>query len=218
MIKMKNKLSILIILILILIYFGLKYYIPYGSYIIYPITLLVTFLHEFWHSFATIITWWDVKSIQINSDWSGFATTAGGWRSIVLMWWYIWSSILWNTLLYIWLKKEKYAEKVIYFLAWLMIFTAVFWFNSIFSSIILLVIAWLFIILAKKTSFDSLILQFLWVTTLLYIIEDFNVWPWSDLTKFSEIFIIVPQTVWMYIWLIAVLAITLLNLKFIFKK
>lgn len=214
--KINNKITIL--LVLIVIYFLLKYYIPYWGYIIYPITLIVTFLHEFGHSFAAIITWGDVKSIQINSDWSGFATTAWWWKSIVLMWWYIWSAIFGNILLYIWLKKEKYAEKVIYFLAGLMIFTWIFWFNSIFSSVILFLIAWVFILLAKKSNFDSLVLQFLWVATILYIIEDFNVWPSSDLAKFSDIFIIVPQFVWMYLWLIIVIVITWINLKFIFKK
>ena len=213
---MKNKLLTLIILIAI--YFALKYYIPYGNYIIYPITLIVTFLHEFGHSFFAIITGWDVKNIQINSDWSGFAITAWGWRSIILMGWYIWSAIFWNILLYIWLKKEKYAEKIIYFLAWLMVFTAIFWFNSIFSSIMLLAIAWVFILLAKKSTFDSIILQFLWIATILYIIEDFNVWPSSDLAKFADIFIIVPQFIWMYLWLILVIVITGLNLKYIIKE
>jgi hypothetical protein len=99
-----------------------------------------------------------------------------------------------------------------------MIFTGIFWFNSIFSSVILFLIAWVFILLAKKSNFDSLVLQFLWVATILYIIEDFNVWPSSDLAKFSDMFIIVPQFIWMYLWLILVIIITGLNLKFIFKK
>jgi hypothetical protein len=216
MIKNKNKL--LVLMLLIIIYFLLKYLVPYGNYIIYPITLLVTFLHEFWHSFFALISWWDVKSIQINSDWSWFATTAGGWRSLVLMWWYIWSAIFWNILLYIWFKKQKYSEKVIYFLAWLMIFTWIVWYNSILSSLILFIIAWVFIFLAKKSNYDSIILQFLWIATLLYIIEDFNIWPSSDLAKFSDIFIIIPQSVWMYLWLIIVIIITGLNLKYILKK
>lgn len=227
---MKNNSKIIwskiwILLVLIFIYFILKYYIPVGHYIIYPINLLVTFLHEFWHSFWAIITWWAVKSVQINSDGSWFAITSWGWRSIVLMWWYIWSAVFWNILLYIWLvsensniQKYKYAEKIIYFLSWLMIFTSIFWFNSIFSSIILILIALFLIFLAKKTDYDSLILQFLWVASILFILEDFSVWPSSDLWKFSEIFIIIPQTVWMYIWLLIVIIITWINLKFIFKK
>jgi len=213
---MKNKLAISIILIIW--YFLLKYHTPYWYYIIYPINLVVTFLHEFWHALWALLTWWSVNAIQINTDWSWFATTSWWVRSIVLMWGYIWSAILWNILLYIWLKKDKYSEKAIYVLAWLMIFTWIFWFNSIISSLILFFIAWIFILLAKKSDFDSFVLQFLWVVSLLYIMEDFNWWPSSDLSKFSDIFIFIPQTVWMYIWLIVVFVITVLNLKNIFKK
>lgn len=213
---MKNK--VLTLIILVIIYLLLKYMIPYWNYIIYPINLLVTFLHEFWHSFWAVLTWWWVESIQINSDWSWYAKTYWWWISIVLMWGYIWSAIFWNILLYIWTKKEKFSEIFIYILSWLMIFTAIFLFNSIFSSVLLFCISWILIFLSKKTSYDSIILQFLWITSLLFIIEDFNVWPSSDLAKFSEIFIFIPQVIWMYIWLTLVLAITWINLKFILRK
>lgn len=214
---MKNK-NIIILLVLLTIYFLLKYLIPYWGYIIYPINLLVTFLHEFGHSFWALITGGGVNSIQINSDWSWYTVTAWGWNSIILIWWYIWSAIFWNLLLYIWSKKEKLSEIVIYTLAGIMIFSWIFWFNSIFSSIILFLIAWIIIFLANKTKYDSLILQFLWITSLLYIIEDFNVWPSSDISKFSDIFIIVPEFIWMITWLSLVLFITFINLKIIFKK
>jgi len=210
--------NIIIILWLVIIYFLLKYMIPYWNYIIYPITLLVTFLHEFWHSLWALITWWSVYSIEISSNWAGLATTSWWWRSIVLMWGYIWSAILWNLLLYIWVKKQKYSELVIYLLSWIMIFTAVFWYSWITTSIILFLISFLFIFLAKYTNYDSIILQFLWVASILYIIEDFNVWPTSDLAKFSDIFVIFPEFIWMYLWLFIVLFITYLNLKNIFKK
>ncbi len=213
---MKNKLATLSVLLII--YLLLKYFIPYWNYIVYPITLLVTFLHEFGHSFFAIITWWAVDSIQINSDGSWYATTAGWIRSIILMWWYIWSAIFWNLLLYVGAKSDKYSELIIYVISGLMIFTSIFWFNSFLTSIILLLIAWFLIFLAKKVQYDSIILQFLWISSLLYIIQDFNVWPSSDLSKFSEIFIVLPQVFWMYMWLIIVLIITWINLRIIFKK
>lgn len=219
-----NK-KIVTLIVLIITYFLLKYYIPYWNYIIYPINLIVTFLHEFWHAFWTLITWWSVESITINTDWSWLTWSRWWWMSIILLWWYVWSAIFWNILLYIWftsdknnIKKYKLSEKIIYFLAWLMIFTSIFWYETLLSSIILLVIALIFIILVKKINFDALILQFLWVTSILFILEDFSVWPSSDLAKFSDIFVIVPQIVWMYIWLIIVIVITWINLKFIFKK
>lgn len=210
---MKNKIWILITLIVI--YLLLKHIIPYWDKIIYPITLLVTFLHEFWHAFFAFITWWKVIGIQINSNGSWYTITSGWIKSLVEMWWYIWSAIFGNILLYIWFKKEKLSQNIIFFLSALIVFVAIFLYNSIFSSLILITLAiWLFFI-SKKTSYDSLILQFLWVSTIIYIIEDFNVWPSSDLANFSWI---LPVSVWMIVWLLIVLAITGYNLKLIFKK
>jgi hypothetical protein len=58
-------------------------------------------------------------------------------------------------------------------------------------------------------------LQFLGISSIIYIIEDFNVWPSSDLAKFSTF---LPASVWMIIWLLIVLVITGYNLKLILKK
>jgi hypothetical protein len=189
--------------------------IPYWDKIVYPINLIVTFLHEFGHSFFALITGWSVDSVQINSNWSWLATTSWGIRSLVLMWWYIGSAIFWNILLYLGFKKQKFSQAIIYLFSFLMIFVAIFWFSSIISSIILFLLAFWLFALAKYTNYDSLILQFLGISSIIYIIEDFNVWPSSDLAKFSTF---LPASVWMVIWLLIVLAITGYNLKLIFKK
>jgi len=211
--NMKNKIWVLVWLVII--YLLLKHVIPFGNIVVYPINLLVTFLHEFWHAFFCFITWWNIKWIQINSDGSWYTITAWWIRSFVEMWWYIWSAIFWNILLYIWFKKEKLSQNIIYFLSVVMIFVAIFLYNSILSSLILFILAWWLFFLSKKTNYDSLVLQFLWVSSIIYIIEDFNVWPSSDLAKFSWI---LPVSVWMIIWLLIVLVITGYNLKLIFKK
>ena len=213
---MKKNYSILIILIII--YFLLKYYIPYGHYIIYPINLLVTFLHEFWHALFAILTWGDVKSIQVNNDGSWYAVTSWWISSLILIWWYIWSAIFWNILLYIWFKKEKLSQCIIYILSGLLILSGIIWFNSIIGSLILFSLSWLLLSVSKNESYDALIVQFLWITTLLHIIEDFNVWPSSDIAKFGDIFMITPDVIWMFAWLIIVLIITGVNIKNIIKK
>jgi len=213
---MRNKIWILVVLIIV--YFLFKYTIPYWNYVIYPINLFVTFLHEFWHSLFAIVTGWGVLKLEVNSDGSGLATTSWWIRAFIVMWWYIGSAIFWNILLYIWFKSKKISSSVLYILSWLMVFASIFWFSDFANFLILLILAWILWLLAYKTDYDQLILQFLWVTSILYIIEDFDWWPSSDLANFSEIFIIIPQVIWMYIWLIIVILITGFNLKLIFKK
>ena len=226
MIKNKEKQEIFLILfILSIIYFALKYFITYWEYIVYPITILVTFLHEFWHSFFTILTWWWVKNIQVNPDGSWFATTYWGLKAFVLMWWYIWSAIFGNLLLYIWAKKEEVSKFVIFFLAFIMFLISIFFINFTFSGIIsslLLISLAIFLVFIsiriKQDSFNRIFLMFLGITSIFYIIEDFNVWPSSDLKKFSDIFVFIPEFIWMIIWLIIVIFITWYNLKKIFEE
>ena len=215
---MKNK-NIQILIALVVVYFLLKYLIPFGNYVIYPINLLVTFMHEFWHAFFALLSWWSVHHLEVNTDGSWLATTAGWMRSFILIWWYIWSALFGNLLLRIGLQdKGNTSEKVLYTLAWLMIIVSLIWFSWIVSTLIMIALSAIIILLAKFTNYDKIILQFLWVASILFIIEDFNVWPSSDLSKFTEIFIIIPQFVWMIVWLIIVLLITALNIRHIFKK
>ena len=209
----KNKIPTLIVLVII--YILLKNYIPYWSIITYPINLLVTFMHEFWHAFFALITGWDVKWLVVNSDWSWVTTTSGWIRNLVVAWWYLGSAIFGNILLYIWFKKGKLSQNIIYFLSGLMIFVAIFWFNWIVSSLIIFALAWGLFALAKYSKYDSLVLQFLWISSIIFIIEDFNVWPSSDLKAFSWI---LPESVWMVVWLILVIIMTWWNLRLIFKK
>ena len=210
---MKNNITILTWLILF--YFVLKYLIPFGNYVLYPVNLLVTFLHEFWHAFFTLITWWKVIWITVNSDGSWLTTSAWWIRNLVIMWGYIWSAIFWNILLYIGFKKKEWAENIILFFSLLMIFVAIFWFQTITTSLILFILASVLYYLSKKTDYDALILQALGIFSILYIIQDFNVGPSSDLKQFSTI---LPIWVWMWIWLAIVIGLTWWNLRNIMKK
>lgn len=200
------------------LYFGLTYFGgDIGRKIMYPIRLLVTFLHEFGHAFGALITGGDVLNLQVNPDGSGYTTTAGGNRAIVLLGGYIGSAIFGNILLYIGTKKENAASFTLYILATIMLISAVFWFNSLFTTGLLAVFALVLYLIASKTSFSSDILMFLGLTSILYIIQDFNVGPRSDLNKYAELFVFPPAEVWMYIWLIIAVVLTLFNARMIFR-
>ncbi|MEO1516347.1 MAG: M50 family metallopeptidase [Bacteroidota bacterium] len=215
---MKNSTLVRIILILI-IYFALKYLGgPYGRMILYPITLFVTFLHEFGHALGALLTGGQVINVQINEDGSGFMRSSGGSAAIILMGGYLGSAILGNLLFYIGARKPKLAEWTLYIMAASMVLTAVKWFNSPFTTALLVGFAIVFWLIASRTKFDQEVLMFLGLASILYIIQDFNVGPSSDLEKYAELFVVLPTVVWMYIWLFVALLLTFLNLRMIFKK
>lgn len=200
---MKNNLIYAIISIIL--YFSFKYYIPYWSYFIYPIDLFTTFLHEFGHWFFSLISWGNLHWLDINSDTSGMTTTSGWIRWMTVSWGYIWSSLFWALLLFSWANLNKYNKYITFLLMWLLTFSSLIWFYDITSSFIQISMAIVLLILYKTLNWNlSIVYQILGTLSLCHIVQDFNVWPTSDLANFSGI---LPAVVWMYIWLLIVLAI-----------
>ena len=130
---MKSNLLIRI-LVMLGIYLGLTYYGgTYGKLILYPIRMLVTFLHEFGHAFGAIITGGRVANLEIRPDGSGVCWTAGGSRAVILMGGYIGSAIFGNLLFYIGSRANNtVAKTTIYILAGIMVFVGLVWYTSLF--------------------------------------------------------------------------------------
>jgi len=214
---MKNNILLRILLVLA-VYLGLKYFGgEYGRIILYPFTLLVTFLHEFGHALGAIITGGSVEGITINHDGSGMTTSRGGSLSIILMGGYIGSAIFGNLLFYIGARKPKWAGAILNLLAGLMILTGLYWFDTIYTTIFLALFAMALFFIAYKSNFVWEVLMFMGLASILYIIQDFNVGPSSDLQKYAEIMVFVPVSVWMYLWLAVAVILFVLNIRMIFK-
>ena len=74
-----NNSPILGILLILAVYLGLQFFGgDIGALILYPVTLLVTFLHEFGHAVGAIITGGEVMHLRVNPNGSGMTTTRGG--------------------------------------------------------------------------------------------------------------------------------------------
>lgn len=58
--------------------------VPALSGVLYPFRLFVTFIHESGHGIAALLTGGDFGRMVISPDGSGFATTSGGIRAIIL--------------------------------------------------------------------------------------------------------------------------------------
>lgn len=187
-------------------------------YLFYPIKLFVTFLHEFWHVFFALVTWWTMWEVKINFDGSGLATTSWWIRALVILWWYIGSALFWALILYYTSVKRKYAEYMIYFLIFLMLYTGIVLFSNIYTSVILFWLVGLLFFLVRKTKLSKYVMQFIWIASLIHILKDFRVWPSSDLAHFTEIFIFIPQIIWMYIWFWIVIFIVVFTLRKIYKS
>ncbi len=217
--KVMNSKTLLLILSILAVYIGLTYFGgDIGRKIMYPLRLFVTFLHEFGHAFGALITGGDVLGFVVNEDGSGVTTTRGGVRSIVIMGGYIGSAIFGNLLFYIGARKERFAQATLYSISILMIIIAFVWFSSLFTTGFLILFAIGLSLLARFTNLDQVILMFLGLSTILYIIQDFNIGPSSDLAAYADLFVIIPASVWMYIWLIIVVVLFALNIRMIFRR
>nr|WP_321406622.1 M50 family metallopeptidase [uncultured Carboxylicivirga sp.] len=208
-----NK-KLLFILLSIILYWVLIRFVPYGNFVLYPITLLVTIFHETGHALFALITGGSVHGIQINNDGSGYAMVAGGWSLLVIPGGYIGSALWGNLILFVALYKEKYIKWVLYLIMAVLIFSAIVWFNSIGSTVLLLVFAALFFWLSKACkTIQVYSLLAVGATALFYIILDFKGGPSSDLAQFTKLLPFLPQFLWAVVWLVAVSYITYLTIR-----
>src|SRR5437660_1759604 len=52
------------------------WFLPYGNWIVYPIRLFVTFIHESSHALTAVLTGGSVQSLTISADTSGLTYSA----------------------------------------------------------------------------------------------------------------------------------------------
>lgn len=206
------------IAVILAIYLGLTYYGgAWGRSTLYPIKLFVTFLHELGHGLGTVLTGGEVVNLQVNENGSGFTRSLNGNYTAILMGGYIGSAIMGNLLLYIGARSHRASQIVLCVLAICMVVAATKWYNSVFTTGVLFIFAAVLLFIALKTKFDQEAAMFFGLISVIFIIQDFNVGPTSDLGGYTEHIGIFSQTVWMYIWLLIVLVVTGMTVRLIWK-
>lgn len=207
------------LLAMLLIYGLLKFFGgSFGHLALYPVTLLVTFLHEFGHALGALLTGGVVEGLQINPDGSGYTITRGGSQGVVLMGGYLGSAVLGNLLFYIGARKRQRAQTTLIALAVLMALAGLIWFESFVSTGLLFGFAVVLYLIATKTDWEQDVLMFLGLAAVLYIIQDFNVGPKSDLAMYEQVVGILPAEFWMFVWLGLAGFLFYLNLRRIFSN
>jgi hypothetical protein len=190
-------------------------HLPVVGLIAQPINILCTFLHEFGHAFFAIITGGSVKSMAVNMDGSGVTYTMGGNAALLTMGGYVGSALFGNIMLR--LADTHTAQPVLKFLAGVMFVTSLIWFDNFVTTGALMVYAVVLWYMSNR-HLSPYILSFLGVACIIYIIQDFNVGPTSDLQAYESEVGLFPAGVWMYIWLMIVIAMTSVNLYGIIRK
>jgi len=199
-------------------YFGLTYFGgEIGWKLLYPIRIFVTFLHEFGHAIGALITGGSVEAVRIHANGGGMTTTLDGNLAVILIGGYIGSALFGNILFYIGAKQTRLVKPVMALLILALLVTAFVWFNSVFTTLVLVIFAAILFWIGFKTSYGRDILMLLGLASVIYIIQDTAAGPSSDLKAFEREMVFLPAKLWMYIWLAVALGLIALNLKLLFK-
>lgn len=90
---MVTALSLVIVFVL--------YNVPDVRWLLYPLQLLTTYVHEAGHGLAAILTGGEVRAFVVSADTSGYAITAGGWRWVVLPAGYVGTALVGSVMFYL---------------------------------------------------------------------------------------------------------------------
>lgn len=203
-------------LLMLLVYLAIYYIGGSLRQLMYPIIWLVAFLHETGHALGALLTGGEVVTLQINPNGSGFTATRGGNIAFILIGGYVGSAILGNVLFYIGARKRRLAQSALMVLAGLMLFSILKWPGDLLSNGLLLLYAIVLFFIAVKTNWDQHVAMFFGLASVLYVIQDFNVGPSSDLKAYEQYIGVFPAHIWMYVWLFVVLLISYYNFKNVF--
>jgi len=182
------------------------------------LSLLVTFLHELGHASASLITGGHVLSLQVNPNGSGLCITSGGNPLIIIAGGYLGSIIFGNLMLYFGIKHKDFSKSAALALSVIMVVVSVVWFSTLSSFVITFITGLILAICFLKIAWSGRVFMIgSGAYSVLYVIKDYNVGPSSDLKAFSNIMGLTP-TIWMYLWLVGAIIITIVSLRLTLKR
>lgn len=185
----------------------------WNTWVVYPVRILVTFLHEISHGLAAVLTGGRISHITIETNGSGICWTQGGWRPFVISAGYL-GSMFWGNLILL-LASRTRLDKLISFtlgagLVVMCLFYVRTWFGFGFG--VLMGCALMASGLWLKESINDLILMFIGSVSCLYSLFDIKVlWQVrgaveNDAVSFSKEVLPLPPAVWVTTWcLLAIL-------------
>lgn len=207
---MKNKKQ-LWILLLVFIFSTFLWYIPHAGIILYPFKLFATFVHEFGHAIMALITGGNVHKLVINPDSSGFTTTSGGFRFLILSGGYLGSTFVGALLLVLGSSESESITKFsLISIIVIMIGAIIFFVRDPFTLITTIIFIGLIIAMMVKVgkTINNLFLNFLAMQCCFYSLYNINVvfglsmsgHGQNDAAMLQELTFI-PAPIWAIVWL-----------------
>jgi hypothetical protein len=201
--------------------------LPWLEFIVYPLRLFVTFIHETGHILAVVLTGGQPRGFAVFPDGSGVAYTIGGWRALIIPAGYVGTAVFGAVLFYL-ANTIARPRRLTTLLGYgLIVFSVVFILPDPLNGILALMIGSLFGILlinAARHLSDALNLLILNVIALttgfnavldaLYLVRVPNARGivLNDAAAFSAEFApLIPAGVWALLW--AALSAVLLGLS-----
>jgi hypothetical protein len=180
--------------------------------VVYPIRILVTFLHEISHGLAAVLTGGGIDRITIDPDGSGLCWTRGGWRIAVLPAGYLGSMLL-GSLILILACRTRFDKVISAIIGVALVAICLvyvrsvfgFWFGLLIGLSLTAAGVWL------SEGINDFLLVFIGSASCLYALFDLQ-YLWkikghghNDAQMFSREILPLPPTVWVVLW--AILAI-----------
>ena len=217
-----NRDTRLLLLFATLLTVGLNF-VPGSQYLLYPLRLFVTFVHESGHAFAALIAGGGVVSLAVSPDTSGLTKSVGG--SFLTIWFFSSAGYLGTTLFGALLlqlgrlKRVQNAGRTMLYALSLSMLAIMIWVRDPFTLITGLSIAGIFWFLARKASprVAEFIAMFLAVQCSLNALVDLRTLllisthspeSFSDALNMQHAYLL-PAAFWAILW--AVMAVVILG-------
>ena len=200
-------------------------FVPASDYLLYPLRLFVTFVHESGHALAALIAGGGVVSLAVSPDGSGLTKSVGG--SIFTVWFFSSAGYLGTTLFGALLlqlgrvKRIQNAGRAMLYACALAMLAIMVWVRDPFTLVTGLGIAGIFWFLARKASprVAEFIAMFLAVQCSLNALVDLKTLvlistrspeAFSDAQNMHQMYLL-PVAFWAILW--AVMAVVILSVS-----
>jgi len=123
----KMRRQSLLITLLALVAVAILWNIRELEFLVYPLRLFVTYVHEASHSLAAIVTGGSVSGFTISANGSGLAITAGGSRAFILPAGYLGAALFGSMLFFLTNRIPRWVRGLSMFIgAFMLVFTIMF--------------------------------------------------------------------------------------------